>query len=124
MIASYQLVDDGRASEVTELFTAEGRFSAGEALHVEGRDQLTAFFEAREANQARRTRHCLTSLQHIDISDTERELHANLMLFVIGDSVWTGHTYKGTLKDIQEIDLLSGAVKRVFKEQQILPFGY
>jgi len=45
-------------------------------------------------------------------------------LFVIGDSVWTGHTYKGTLKDILEIDLVSGEVKRTFSEQQMLPGGH
>jgi len=45
-------------------------------------------------------------------------------LFVIGDSVWTGHTYKGDLRDIQEIDLLSGEVKRTFSEKAILPSGH
>ena len=45
-------------------------------------------------------------------------------LFVIGDSVWTGPTYGGGFKGINEIDLLTGKIKRSFAEEDILPGGH
>ena len=86
LIESYRLVDEGHAGLVTELFTADGRFSIAGAADAAGKEALTRMFAAREADQARRTKHCLTNLSFAERSASEAVGRATLLLFVLNDA--------------------------------------
>lgn len=81
---SYRLVDEGHASEVPALFTADGVFEVESRVRIEGTPALTEFFTAREADRARRTRHCLVDGLWRQTSATEAEQEATLLLFLLG----------------------------------------
>lgn len=85
MIQSYRLVDEGHASQVTELFTQDGQFMIEGAIDASGSDALARLFAAREADKARRTRHCLSNFSFIQVSDDEARGRATLMVFVLGE---------------------------------------
>ena len=62
------LVDEGHASEVADLFTAEGVWASPEA-RLEGRDAIRAAFLRREQSR-RRSRHVCTNVA-IDVTDED-----------------------------------------------------
>ena len=76
-------IDAGRASTVTELFTDDGSLVAGPRT-MRGRDELAAGFAAREADEARRTRHLVLNPSVQVIDDGVAEARSSLMLFVLG----------------------------------------
>ena len=83
MLTSYQLIDDGNASRVTELFTEDGRFTITGSVDVAGREALHELFLAREADTQRHTRHCLSNLLYAAVTGSEAQIRARLLLFVL-----------------------------------------
>ena len=84
MIESYRLVDEGKASDVTRLFTDDGEFLIEGIAAISGRESLSGFFEARENDRTRQTKHCLTNLYFNLTAANEATIHATLLLFVLG----------------------------------------
>ncbi|MDO8187837.1 nuclear transport factor 2 family protein [Conexibacter sp. JD483] len=71
-----QLVDFGRASEIADLFTPDGRWEGTELL-LEGREQIRTWFTRREQLARRLSRHVFTNVA-VDVGadgpDTARAL--------------------------------------------------
>lgn len=71
-----QLVDFGRASEIADLFTSDGRWQ-GTDLLLEGQEQIRAWFTRREGLARRLSRHVFTNVAvdvGVDGPDTARSL--------------------------------------------------
>lgn len=110
MIQSYRFVDEGHASQATELFSADGRFTITGGVEIAGTGSLAEFFAAREADKDRRTRHCLTNLTFAQLSENEAQVRATLMLFVLSDG---GTTTPSGLADVEDRYRLEGADWRI-----------
>ena len=110
MIQSYRLVDEGRATRVTELFTEDGRFTIEGSIDAAGKDSLAELFSAREADKGRRTRHCLTNLSYSQDSANEARVRATLMLFVLGDD---GGATPNALADVEDCYRIEGGSWRI-----------
>ena len=99
MIQSYRLVDDGRASGATELFTQDGRFAITNSVDIKGKESLSRFFSSREDDTERKTRHFLTNLAFSSSSAGEASIRATLILFVLSGS---DPTTPNALADVED----------------------
>ena len=70
------LVDEGQASQVADLFTADGVWSSPEAT-LDGREQIRAAFLRREQS-GRRSRHVCTNV----VIDIEDDTHASGLCYL------------------------------------------
>lgn len=74
-VKAFWLIDHGRASEVSEMFSSDGILAFGErapfAGEIKGIAAITEFFNTRQANTAMITRHILANLMVLSESDSE-----------------------------------------------------
>jgi ketosteroid isomerase-like protein len=80
-VGSYRVVDDGRATAATDLFTDDAVFEAPPQLRLEGKEAIAKAFVAREAATDRVTRHVLTNLAFTRASADAADVHATLVLY-------------------------------------------
>lgn len=81
------LVDSGQASAAVELFTEDGELIA-DGQTIAGRAALTAFFQAREANTARKTLHVATPVSFELVSENEAIQESLLQIYLTDN--WAG----------------------------------
>ena len=86
--AYFACIDAGNATAAVDLFAQTAVMEAG-GRHLEGREAISAALRAREANQARRTRHVVTNVV-VHVGDGGRaSASATLILFVLSDETPT-----------------------------------
>jgi hypothetical protein len=120
MIQSYRLVDNGRASGATELFTEDGRFAIAGSVDINGKESLTRFFSTREDDTERKTRHCLTNLAFSSSSAGEASIRATLILFVLSGS---DPTTPNALADVEDTYRMEGGRWRIAARTTTLVAG-
>jgi hypothetical protein len=78
---SFKLIDAGRASETRKLFIEEGVHTLNGEL-FQGK-ALTEFFNAREANVARRTRHCVANISFELLTEHGAQVSYTSVVYVL-----------------------------------------
>lgn len=110
MHRSYQLIDDGQAGQVTDLFTDDGQFSIKGSREVSGREALAKVFAARQMDTERQTQHCLTNLVFSSQSANTARIRATLVLFVLNTDT---PTMPAALADVEDRYLLIDGTWRI-----------
>jgi hypothetical protein len=78
---SFKLIDEGRASETRKLFIEDGVHTLnGESFQGEA---LTEFFNAREANVERRTRHCVANISFEVLTEHTAQVSYTSVVYVL-----------------------------------------